>query len=228
MTGASLRLPDVTLKLGTHDFAFDLDVRPGSFVAVTGPSGAGKTTLFNVIAGFETPQTGKVMADGVDLHGLPPGSRPVSIVFQDNNLFAHLDIFTNVALGVSPSLRLSDTDRAAVVSALTRVGLGGFERRKPASLSGGERQRAAFARALVRKRPIMLLDEPFAALDPGLRHEMGELLAELHREGGFTVLMITHDPAEARRLADHFVAIEGGHTVRSGPIDALPEWRGPA
>lgn len=221
MTGASLQLRDVRLTLGIHDFAFDLEVQPGRFVAVTGPSGSGKTTLFNLIAGFEVPRAGTIEVDGSDMVGVAPGARPVSIVFQDNNLFAHLDIFTNVALGVSPSLRLTDLDRTAVRAALSRVGLGGFERRKPGTLSGGERQRAAFARVLVRKRPIMLLDEPFAALDPELRHEMGKLLAALHRDAGFTVLMITHDPAEASRLADQFVEIRAGRTVRSGPIDAL-------
>lgn len=217
----AIELSGVHLTLGSHRFAFDLKVPAGSFTAVTGPSGSGKSTLFNIIAGFETPDAGQVRLGGEDMGAAPPGKRPVSLVFQDNNLFAHLDLFTNVALGVSPSLRLDAAGRALVSAALSRVGLGGFEKRMPATLSGGERQRAAFARALVRKRPIMLLDEPFAALDPSLRHQMGELLSALHRDGGFTVLMITHDPDEARRLADRFVLIEGGHVARDGGIADL-------
>ena len=216
-----IQLSGVELALGSYRFAFDLEVPAGSFTAVTGPSGSGKSTLFSIIAGFDAPDTGRVLLGGRDMAAAAPGARPVSLVFQDNNLFAHLDIFTNVALGVSPSLRLDGAERAAVSTALSRVGLAGFEKRMPSTLSGGERQRAAFARALVRKRPIMLLDEPFAALDPALRHQMGELLATLHRDEGFTVLMITHDPDEARRLADRFVVVEGGHVARQGAIADL-------
>ncbi len=223
----AIELSGVGLTLGSHRFGFDLAVPAGVFVAVTGPSGSGKSTLFNILAGFETPDVGRVLLNGEDMAGVPAGKRPVSLVFQDNNLFAHLDIFTNVALGVSPSLSLDGAARASVSDALSRVGLGGFEKRMPATLSGGEKQRAAFARALVRKRPIMLLDEPFAALDPELRHQMGALLAALHRDEGFTVLMITHDPDEARRLADRFVLIEGGHVAREGAIADLPPVRHP-
>jgi thiamine transport system ATP-binding protein len=217
----AIQLSGVGLVLGSHRFLFDLEVPAGSFTAVTGPSGSGKSTLFNIIAGFETPDAGRILLGGRDMAAVSPGARPVSLVFQDNNLFAHLDIFTNVALGVSPSLRLDGAERAAVSTALSRVGLAGFERRMPATLSGGEKQRAAFARALVRKRPIMLLDEPFAALDPALRHQMGDLLAALHRDEGFTVLMVTHDPDEARRLADRFVVVEAGHVAREGAIADL-------
>ncbi|HWU62124.1 MAG TPA: ATP-binding cassette domain-containing protein [Ensifer sp.] len=217
----AIDLSGVGLTLGDHRFGFDLEVPAGSFTAVTGPSGSGKSTLFNILAGFETPDMGQVHIGGQDMRSVPPAKRPVSLVFQDNNLFAHLDIFTNVALGISPSLRLDEAERSAVSGALTRVGLSGFEKRMPATLSGGERQRAAFARALVRKRPIMLLDEPFAALDPELRHQMGELLAALHRDEGFTVLMITHDRDEARRLAGRFILVEGGHITGEGTIDRL-------
>lgn len=217
----AIELSGVGLRLGDHRFGFDLTAPEGAFVAVTGPSGSGKSTLFNVIAGFETPESGRVLLGGKDMSTVAPGERPISLVFQDNNLFAHLDIFTNVALGVSASLRLDGAARAAVSSALSRVGLAGFERRMPATLSGGERQRVAFARALVRKRPIMLLDEPFAALDPELRQQMGDLLAALHRDEGFTVLMITHDPEEAARLADRFAVIEAGHVAAQGTIDLL-------
>ncbi len=207
---ADIRLDNVRLRLGATQFAFDLTVRAGAFVAVTGASGAGKTTLFNLISGFEMPDEGQIAIGSVAMNALAPAERPVSLIFQDHNLFAHLNVFSNVALGVSPSLRLGHDDRARIESALEQVGLAGFSKRLPGSLSGGERQRVAFARALVRNRPVLLLDEPFAALDPHLRMEMGGLLADLHRRNGATILMISHDPAEAERLAERILHIDKG------------------
>ncbi len=212
-------LAGVELRLGAHDFRFDCDLPQGKIIAVTGPSGSGKSTFLNLLAGFETPDRGGILLAGQDATSLHPSERPVSLVFQDNNLFAHLDLFTNVGLGISPSLKLSTEDRKRISEALARVGLAGFERRKPGTLSGGERQRAAFARALVRDKPILLLDEPFAALDPGLRAGMAELLTMLHRETGNTVLIVSHDPSEVRRLADHAVFVDGGAIRLSAPID---------
>ncbi|WFU01665.1 ATP-binding cassette domain-containing protein [Rhizobium sp. CB3171] len=214
-----ITMTGVELRLGTHDFRFDCELPQGRIIAITGPSGSGKSTFLNLLAGFETPDRGRIMLAGQDVTRLHPFERPVSLVFQDNNLFAHLDLFTNVGLGISPSLKLSVDDRQRISGALTRVGLAGFDRRKPGTLSGGERQRAAFARALVRDKPILLLDEPFAALDPGLRSGMAELLSELHRETGNTVLIVSHDPAEVRRLADHAVFIDGGTVPLSAPIE---------
>jgi thiamine transport system ATP-binding protein len=151
---------------------FDCAIPDGSFVAVMGPSGSGKSTLFSLIAGFETPLSGQIHVGSVDITHLAPAERPLSIVFQDNNLFAHLDVSTNIALGLDPMRRPGPAERRVIGEALRRVGLAGFENRRPASLSGGERQRVALARALVRQRPVLLLDEPFAALGPGLRVEM--------------------------------------------------------
>ncbi|AVA23519.1 MULTISPECIES: ATP-binding cassette domain-containing protein [unclassified Rhizobium] len=214
-----ITMTGVELRLGTHDFRFDCELPQGRIIAITGPSGSGKSTFLNLLAGFETPDRGRIMLAGQDATRLHPSERPVSLVFQDNNLFAHLDLFTNVGLSISPSLKLSVDDRQRISGALARVGLAGFDRRKPGTLSGGERQRAAFARALVRDKPILLLDEPFAALDPGLRSGMAELLSELHRETGNTVLIVSHDPAEVRRLADHAVFIDGGTVPLSAPIE---------
>ena len=215
--GQSIRVEGVALTLGDHDFAFDLGIPAGSFAVITGPSGSGKSTLFNLIAGFEAPRSGRILIGENDVTRLSPADRPVSLAFQDNNLFAHLDIFTNVALGISPALRLDADARSRVSEALARVGLGGFEKRLPGNLSGGERQRAAFARAIVRHRPVMLLDEPFAALDPALRRDMGDLLLSLHADEGFTVLMITHDPQEAERLADMAVFVDRGRVAAIAP-----------
>jgi thiamine transport system ATP-binding protein len=223
---AGIAMTDVRLRLGSHDFEFDCDLPEGRIIAIAGPSGAGKSTFLNLLAGFEHPDAGRIILDGRDVTGLHPSERPISLVFQDNNLFSHLDLFTNIGLGIHPSLRLADNDRQRISDALTRVGLDGFERRMPGTLSGGERQRAAFARALVRNKPILLLDEPFAALDPGLRVEMAELLRQLHRETGNTVLLVTHDPAELGRLADHAVFIEDGHVRLSAPIGDFVSHKG--
>jgi thiamine transport system ATP-binding protein len=206
-------LDRVELTLGTTGFRFDCTIEGGAITAIAGPSGAGKSTLLNLIAGFEQPNSGRIVIAGTEYTQSHPSERPVSLVFQDHNLFAHLDIFTNVALGISPSMRLTQADRANVDDALARVGLDGFGRRMPGSLSGGERQRAAFARALVRKRPVLLLDEPFASLDPDLRVQMAELLGQLHRETGNTVVIVTHDRDEIRRVAQRVLVVENGQVA---------------
>ena len=218
MPEAAILLSDVTMRFAEKRLAFDCAVPAGAAVAVAGPSGAGKSTLFNVIAGFETPRTGRVELLGKDMAGREPAERPVSVVFQDNNLFAHLSIVDNVGLGIDPGLKLDPAARQGVFSALSRVGLGGYERRLPGSLSGGERQRVALARALVRRRPILLLDEPFAALDPAMRGEMADLLAELRAETKSTMLFITHQPDDIRRLADRVMFIEEGAIVLDEPM----------
>jgi thiamine transport system ATP-binding protein len=212
---ADVKLEEVRLRLGAARFHFDCSFASGRISAIVGPSGSGKSTLLNLVAGFEEPDQGRILIAGRDVTRLHPGERPLSLVFQDNNLFAHLDLFTNVGLGIHPALRLSPDQRQAVSQALNRVGLAGFETRMPGTLSGGERQRAAFARALVRRRPLLLLDEPFAALDPGLRHTMADLLVDLHRESGNTVLLVTHDMAEVERLADTVVHLDKGKILQA-------------
>lgn len=209
-SSAAITLDQITLTLGTVDFAFDARIASGKITAIAGVSGSGKSTLLNLIAGFEQPTHGQVRIDGRDVTALSPGERPVSLVFQDHNLFAHLDLATNIGLGIEPSLRLTRSDHLAITNALQRVGLGGYENRKPPSLSGGEKQRAAFARALVRRKPVLLLDEPFAALDPGLRGSMADLLLDLHLETGNSVLIVTHDPRDIERLADDVIFIDHG------------------
>jgi thiamine transport system ATP-binding protein len=153
---------------------------------------------------------------GIDVTGLSPAARPVSMVFQENNLFAHLDVEKNVGLGRSPSLRLTGADHAAIADALSRTGLAGKGARLPRELSGGERQRVALARALVRDRPVLLLDEPFASLGPALREDMLDLLAGVQAERAMTVALVTHQPDEARRIADSMIFLEDGSVAAAG------------
>jgi thiamine transport system ATP-binding protein len=135
------------------------------------------------------------------------------MVFQENNLFSHLNVAQNVGLGRSPALKLSGDDSAAVADALARTGLSGKEKRLPSELSGGERQRVALARVLVRDRPVLLLDEPFASLDAALRAEMTDLVGELHARSHMTMLMVTHDPEDARRIGERVLRMEDGHVA---------------
>lgn len=209
----AIEMIDVHLMLGAKKFHFDCRIKAGAITAVTGPSGSGKSTFLNLVSGFEVPDSGKIIINGQDLIAAHPAERPVSFVFQDNNLFSHLDLFTNIGLGIHPGMKLSGADRRAVSEALEWVGLKGLEKRKPATLSGGERQRVAFARALVRKKPLLLLDEPFGALDAQLRAEMGNLLKELHGKTANTVLVVSHNLEDVSRLADEVLSIQDGRAT---------------
>ena len=206
-------LEDACFRYDGLNMSFDLDIPLGSFTAIVGPSGGGKSTLLSLIAGFEVPLSGQVKIAGSDMTGVPPDRRPVSMIFQDNNVFSHLDLWQNVAIGLSPTLRLSPNQKSKVEDALLRVGLSALQHRKPGEISGGERQRVAIARTLVRERPILLLDEPFAALGPALRREMLDLIGAFHVEMRLTTLMVTHQPEDARYAADHTVFLDGGRIV---------------
>lgn len=200
------------LLLAQQDFRLTADwsVQPGKSVAVIGPSGAGKSTLLHAIAGFLAPTRGRIMWGGQDLAGVPPGARPMTTLFQDQNLFPHLSLAQNLGLGLRVDLRLSKAQAAQVAAALDRVGLHGLADRRAAQLSGGQIGRAALARALLRARPLLLLDEPFAALGPALKADMLALLREVAEDNGATVLMVTHDPQDAKGFADETVLVAEG------------------
>ncbi|MEI2299023.1 thiamine ABC transporter ATP-binding protein [Ensifer sp. MJa1] len=222
---AAIELRDVEIRFETTTLQFDCTIATGGIVAVAGASGSGKSTLFHLVAGLEDPDRGEVRILGRNVTTLAPSERPVSMIFQENNLFAHLDVATNVGLGISPALRLTPADREKIAHALSRVGLEGFEQRLPPTLSGGERQRVALARALVRHRPVLLLDEPFAALDPGMRAGMRALLGELHAEEGNTILMITHHPEDVKALADRVLFLDRGRIIAHDTLDRFLERR---
>lgn len=205
-----LRLDGLVLTQGDFILTADWAVEPGTRVAVIGPSGAGKSTLLSAIAGFFTPTLGRVLWQGGDLAEVAPGARPMTMLFQDQNLFPHLTLAQNLGLGLRVDLRLSAAESAQVDAALERVGLAGLGGRRAAQLSGGQMGRAALARALLRARPLMLLDEPFAALGPALKAEMLGLVREVARDHGAAVLMVTHDPRDAIGFADQTVLVADG------------------
>ena len=198
------------VRFGRDGFTLTADcaIKGPGVSAVIGPSGGGKSTLLSLVAGFETPDSGRILWNGTDLAPLPPGKRPVAVLFQDNNLFPHLDILANVALGASPRTRPSDRVLSRARKALSQVGLDGMEHRKPGGLSGGQQSRAALARILLTDRPVVLMDEAFSALGPALRTEMLDLVVRLLPEA--TILMVTHDPGDARRVAQQVIFIEDG------------------
>ena len=225
MNGAAVELERVVFRYrdqgGEMTMTFDLSVPAGTSLAIIGPSGAGKSTLLSLIAGFDAPASGRIRIGGRDVTAGEPAARPVSMVFQDHNLFAHLDLWTNVALGLSPQLTLDVRQRGAVAASLARVGLAGFETRLPGQLSGGERQRVALARALVRDRPVLLLDEPFAALGPAQRAAMLALVSDLKRETGVTLLIVSHQPDDAKAVAEQTAFLDAGRIVALRPTPEL-------
>ncbi len=214
-----LTLDGVRVARGDFALRADLAVGPGRMLALIGPSGAGKSTLLDAIAGF-APATGALRLDGRDISALSPADRPVSMIFQDHNLFPHLTAAENVALALSPTLRLSPEETAEVAATLAEVGLAGFEGRRPANLSGGQRQRVALARALLRDRPVLLLDEPFAALGPALRAEMLALVRRLSTEKNLIVVLTTHDPREARQC-DLVAVVADGTAGPAAPPEQI-------
>ena len=223
-----LRFDRAEATLGDFRLNADFALEAGARVAVIGPSGSGKSTLLGMVAGFVPLSAGRILWQGQDLAGMAAGARPVSILFQDQNLFPHLSVAENVGLGLRPDLRLSRTEHAAVAQALQEVGLQDMAARRPAQLSGGQQSRVALARVALRARPVLLLDEAFAALGPALKSDMLALLARIADRNGATVLMVTHDPDDARAFADQTVAVIAGRAhppVPTGPLldDPPPE-----
>lgn len=200
---------NVMFVQGEFALSADLQIAEGKVTAVIGPSGAGKSTLLAGVAGFVPQPHGQLLWKDADISKLPPQKRPVSMLFQDNNLFPHLSVLQNVALALGPRLKPSVEGHEKINDMLDRVGLNGLANRKPAELSGGQQSRAALARALLQDREIMLMDEPFSALGPGLKAEMLDLSVELAQAAGRTVVMVTHDPADAARVADAIVGVAG-------------------
>ncbi len=200
---------------------FDLSVMPGERVAVLGPSGAGKSTLLGLIAGFLPASSGTLQIAGAEHRDTPPAKRPVSMLFQENNLFAHLTVRQNLGLGLHPGLKLDAAQRQALAAIAAQVGLEACLDRLPSQLSGGQRQRVALARCLLRSQPLLLLDEPFSALDPALRSDMLALLDDVCRRRALTLLMVSHNLDDAARIAPRTLLVVDGRIYYDGPTAAL-------
>ena len=215
-----IRLDRITKRFGATTVldGVSLEVPRGTITALLGASGSGKTTLLRIVAGLEAPDSGTLTLDGHDATRLPPGLRSIGFVFQSYALFAHMTVAENIAFG----LRVRGTPRAARLEAAARwlalVHLEGLGPRLPSQLSGGQRQRVALARALAVEPRILLLDEPFGALDRTVREELRTALRDLQRSLGLTALFVTHDQDEARALADHVVTLHEGRIASPFPL----------
>ena len=187
-----------------------LDIRSGEFFALLGPSGCGKTTLLRMLAGFETPDEGRILLDGNDIAQVLPHQRPVNMMFQNYALFPHLKVRDNIAFGLRRARMPRSEIDTRVAEMVALVKLDGLEKRKPDQLSGGQRQRVALARSLARRPQVLLLDEPLAALDKKLRESTQHELMELQRRLGMTFIIVTHDQEEAMTMADRIGVMDNG------------------
>jgi putrescine transport system ATP-binding protein len=207
-----LRIDGVTKRFGSF-VAVDqlsLDIRAGEFFALLGPSGCGKTTLLRMLAGFETPDQGKILLNGRDIAPVLPHRRPVNMMFQNYALFPHLDVHDNIAFGLRRANMPRHEIAIRVSEMMALVKLEGLEKRKPDQLSGGQKQRVALARSLARRPDLLLLDEPLAALDKKLRESTQAELIELQRRLGTTFVIVTHDQEEAMTMAHRIGVMDCG------------------
>lgn len=199
----------------------DLRVNHGEFLTLLGPSGSGKTTLLNAIAGAAAPTSGSIVLNGRDITRTPPRNRGVGMVFQNYALMPHMSVFDNVAYPLRARRESKGVIGKKVTEALVRVGLDGFETRKPRQLSGGQQQRVGIARCIVYSPTIILMDEPLGALDKSLREQMQIEIKRLHNELGTTFIYVTHDQEEALNMSDRICLMSGGRIAQLGTPDEL-------
>ena len=223
---AAVEVVDVTRKFGEVQAlkGITLSIAEGEFFSLLGPSGCGKTTLLRMIAGLDQPTTGQIIIAGKEMSTVPPHKRPVNMVFQSYALFPHMTVFDNVAYGLRIGKRCTEAEiPARVEEALQLVRLPQVAKRYPRELSGGQQQRIAFARAIVNKPLVLLLDEPLSALDPRIREEMQTELARFKRELGITFVMVTHDQSEAFALSDNIAVFDHGMLEQLGTPQSIYE-----
>src|SRR5450755_392568 len=207
-----LRIDAVVKKFGGFRAVdqLSLDIKAGEFFALLGPSGCGKTTLLRMLAGFETPDEGRILLDGKDIARVLPHQRPVNMMFQNYALFPHLNVRDNIAFGLKRAGMAASKTSPRVAAMVALVKLEGLEKRKPDQLSGGQKQRVALARSLARRPQVLLLDEPLAALDKKLRESTQLELMELQRRLGMTFIIVTHDQDEAMTVANRIGVMDQG------------------
>lgn len=201
----------------------NMDIRQGEFLTLLGPSGCGKTTTLRMIAGFEEPTSGSILLDGQHVEHTPPHQRNVNMVFQNYALFPHMNIFDNIAFGLTMKRMAKDKIRQKVTEALSLVQLDGYSHRKPDQLSGGQKQRVAIARAIVNSPKVLLLDEPMGALDLRLRKQMQIELKRLQKKLGITFIYVTHDQEEALTMSDRIAVMNSGFIEQIGNPDEIYE-----
>ena len=221
----TLRVADLTKKFGdvTAVDAVSLDVQANEFLCLLGPSGCGKTTLLRMMAGLETPDSGRILIDGDDVTAAPPNLRPVNMMFQSYALFPHMTVSGNVAFGLKQEGLQGDALNARVREALATVELDGLSERKPHQLSGGQRQRVALARCIAKRPRVLLLDEPLAALDKHLRERTQRELKALRERLGISFVVVTHDQDEAMAMADRVAVMDQGKILQVAPPRELYE-----
>lgn len=211
-------LKDITKKFGDHTVLNDVsfEIEQGEFITLLGPSGCGKTTLLRILAGLERSDNGAVTIDGCDMTFAEPKARRISMIFQQYSLFPTMTVEKNIAFG----LKMHRTDRKLIPQkieqALRMVALSGSEKKYPGQLSGGEQQRVALARAIVTDAKMLLLDEPFSAIDAKLRKALQIQIKELHQELGLTTIFVTHDQDEAMSMSDRIYLMHGGRVEQTG------------
>ncbi|MCP4007933.1 MAG: ATP-binding cassette domain-containing protein [Proteobacteria bacterium] len=199
---------DIQIRYETLRIDSGFAVPEGTGAALMGPSGSGKSSILSVIAGFYQAAHSEIYFRDQRLDTLKPAQRPLTILFQDHNLFPHLNVWKNIAIGLNPKLKLTPEQAIQVEASLDWMGLSGMQNRLPATLSGGQQQRVALARCLVRNKPLLLLDEPFSGLDESRQQEMRELIKKLMREKNLTLLLATHQSEDARQLCDQVIEVE--------------------
>jgi thiamine transport system ATP-binding protein len=213
-----IRFDEVIIHVGDFKLTVNMKV-PKGFITVIGQSGAGKSTLLSSLSGHQDLVSGKIFIDENRIDLLPPNQRPCSVIFQEFNLFPHLSIAQNLNLVCGNQFFVSEFARKKIQEVLEKVGIVELIDRLPSEMSGGQQSRAALARVLLQRNPILLLDEPFSALGPSQKSELIELVYSLTRDQGITVLLITHDPKDAKQVADHCIVVKDKKAL--GPFETL-------